>query len=169
MKFHIGDRMSKKKRRKGDALLEKAKNHLAGGQGYDTRVTLFELAEKYPERYDTEASIVNAMSYEVDGKPYKAESYLVDTVLVREPANVDSWDCLAYVLVQMDRLYDLENVVEHILKLKPDSISARRSLARGYANNERYDEAIQVYKEVVEMDPEDPMSWDQLGYTQYWA
>lgn len=164
-----GDSMTKK-RHEADVLLEKAKEHLQGGDAYETRNALIELSEKYPERFDSEAFIIHAMTYEVEGKPHKTESYLVAKVLAREPGNVYAWECLASALAQMEhRLYDLENVVEHILKLKPDSISARRSLASGYANNERYDEAIQVYKEVVEMDPEDPMSWDHLGYTQYWA
>jgi hypothetical protein len=41
-------------RRRGDSLVKSARDHIAGGEGYDAREILFKLMDKYPERVDRE-------------------------------------------------------------------------------------------------------------------
>ena len=161
--------MIKKKRRRGDSLVKKAWDHVAGGEGYEAREVLFKLHDKYPDRADRETALIFAASFEVDGRIYKAEDW-TRNILEKHPDYMDAWEFLADLLSQMeDRQEDLQEVVNHILELNPNSISALRSLADGHYNRNEYDKAIKIYQNIVDRDPNNPNSWDNLAHTLNWA
>ena len=161
--------MTKKKRRRGDSLVKKAWDHIAGGEGYDAREVMFTLFKKYPDRADEETSLIFAWSFEVEGRSYKAEDW-TRNLLEKHPDYMEAWELLAHLLSNMEeRQEDLQEVVNHILELDSNSISARRALASGYYNSDKYDEAIRIYQDIVDRNPNDPLSWDQLAHTLNWA
>jgi tetratricopeptide (TPR) repeat protein len=161
--------MSKKKRRRGDSLVKTAWEHIAGGEGYDAREVMSELFDKYPERADEETTLIFAWSYEVEGRIYKAEDW-TRSILEKHPGYMKAWELLAHLLSQMEeRLDELQEVVNKILELDPNSTSAPRALASGYYNTENYAEAIRIYQDIVDRQPEDPLSWDHLAHTLNWA
>lgn len=161
--------MTKKKRRRGDSLVKKAWNHIAGGEGYDAREVLFTLFDRYPDRADKETTLIFIHSFEVEGRIYKAEDW-TRSLLEKYPDYMDAWETLAHLLSQMeDRHDDLQEVVNRILELDPNSISALRALASGHYNNDEYDEAIRIYQDIVNRNPDDPHSWDNLAHTLNWA
>jgi tetratricopeptide (TPR) repeat protein len=83
---------------------------------------------------------------------------------------VKAWELLAHLLSQMEeRLDELQEVVNKIIELDPHSISALRALASGHYNTENYAEAIGIYQDIVNRQPEDPLSWDHLAHTLNWA
>jgi len=157
--------MTKKKKRRGDSLVKKAWNHIAGGEGYDARVVLSTLFDKYPDRADKETTLIFAWSFEVEGRTYKAEDW-TRNLLERHPDYMEAWELLAHLLSEMEeRQDDLQEVVNRILELDPNSISALRALANGYYNRDEYDEAIRIYQDIVDRNPIDPLSWDNLAHT----
>jgi len=157
------------KRRRGDSLVKKAWNHIAGGEGYDAREVLFKLFDKYPDRADKETTLIFAWSFEIEGRTYKAEDW-TRNLLEKHPNYIEAWELLAHLLSQMEeRQEDLEEVVNQILKLDPNSISAPRALASWYYNNDKYDEAIGIYQDIADKNPNDPQSWDHLAHTLNWA
>ena len=159
----------KKKRRRGDSLVKKAWEHIAGGEGYDAREVLFALFDKYPDRADMETTLIFAYSFEVEGRIYKAEDW-TRNLLDKHPDYIEAWELLANLLSGMEeRQDDLQEVVNHILKLDPNSVSALRALASGYYNRNNHDEAIRIYQDIVERNPKDPLSWDHLAHTLNWA
>lgn len=161
--------MTKKKRRRGDSLVKKAWNHIAGGEGYDAREVILKLFDKYPDRADKETTLIFAYSFEVDGRIYKAEDW-TRNLLEKHPDYMEAWELLAHLLSGMEeRQDDLQEVVDHILELDPNSVSALRALASGYYNREKYDEAIRIYQDIVDRNPNDSLSWDQLAHTLQWA
>ncbi|MHA1904096.1 MAG: hypothetical protein ACW99V_09860 [Candidatus Thorarchaeota archaeon] len=161
--------MSKKKRRRGDSLVKKAWEHIAGGEGYDAREMMSKLFDKYPEGADEETTLIFAWSYEVEGRIYKAEDW-TRSILEKHPRYMRAWELLAHLLSQMEeRLEELQEVVNKILELDPNSISALRALASGYYNTDNYAEAIRIYQDIVDRRPEDPLSWDHLAHTLNWA
>ena len=154
-------------RRRGDSLVKRAREHVAGGEGYDAREVLFKLMDKYPERVDREVRLLMAMSVEVDGSIYKAEDW-TRSILKDEPDYLEAWKFLAVLLAKNeDRLDELEEVVNHGIKLGADRVAMLRRLAYGYSRNERYQDALKVHQEIVDMTPDDPFSWDSLAMTQH--
>jgi tetratricopeptide (TPR) repeat protein len=150
--------MSKKKRRRGDSLVKKAWGHISGGEGYDAREVLFTLFDKYPDRADKETTLIFAWSFEVEGRIYKAEDW-TRNLLERHPDYMEAWELLAHLLSEMEeRQDDLQEVVDHMLELDPNSISALRALASGYYNSDKYDDAIRIYQDIVDRSPDDPLS-----------
>ncbi len=161
--------MTKKKRRRGDSLVKKAWNHIAGGEGYDAREAIFKLFDKYPDRADKETTLIFAYSFEVDGRIYKAEDW-TRNLLEKHPNYIEAWELLAHLLSGMEeRQDDLQEVVNRLLELDPNSVSALRALASGYYNRDKYDEAIGIYQDIVDRNPNDSLSWDQLAHTLQWA
>jgi tetratricopeptide (TPR) repeat protein len=157
--------MTEKKRRRGDSLVKKAWNHIAGGEGYDARAVLSTLFDKYPDRVDKEIALIFAWSFEVEGRTYKAEDW-TRNLLEKHPDYMEAWELLAHLLAQMeDREDDLKEVVNRILEIDPTSISALRALASGHYNSGKYDEAIKIYQDIVDRNPNDPLSWDNLAHT----
>lgn len=123
--------MTKKKRRRGDSLVKKAWDHIAGGEGYEAREVLIKLFYKFPDRADKETTLIFAWSFEVEGRCYKAEDW-VRNILEHHPEYMEAWELLAYLLSEKEnRKNDLQEVVNHILKLDSNSISALRALASG--------------------------------------
>lgn len=161
--------MTKKKRRRGDSLVKKAWNHIAGGEGHDAREVMLKLFDKYPDRADKETTLIFAWSFEVDGRIYKAEDW-TRNLLEKYPDYMKAWELLAHLLSGMEECQDdLQEVVNHILELDPNSVSALRALASGYYNRDKYDEAIGIYRDIVDRNPNDSLSWDQLAHTLQWA
>ena len=155
------------KRRKGDSLVKKAREHIAGGEGYDAREALFKLMDKYPERVDREVDLLMARSVEVDGRIYKAEDW-TRIILEEHPDYLEAWDFLAYLLSEMeDRLEELEQVVSHVLKLDPSYITIKRTLGYAYRDADRIHDAIRVFQELVDAMPDDSHAWDCLAHAQY--
>lgn len=161
--------MTKKKRRRGDSLVKKAWDHIAGGEGYDAREVLSTLFDKYPDRADKETTLIFAWSYRVEGRIYKAEDW-TRNLLEKYPDYMEAWELLAYLLSEMEERQDeLQEVVDHILELDPNSISALRALASGYYDSDKYDEAIKIYQDIADRYPDDPLAWDHLAHTLWWA
>ena len=161
--------MTKQKRRRGDSLAKKAWDHIAGGEGYDAREVLSKLLDKYPERADREVTLLFAWSFEVEGRICKAEDW-TRNLLEKHPDYIEAWELLAHLLSEMeDRLDELEEVVGHSIKIGADSVSMLRKLGHGYSHNERKDDAVRIFEGIVQRNPEDPLSWDHLGYEQYFA
>jgi len=161
--------VTKKKRRRGDSLVKKAWNHIAGGEGYDAREVLSKLLDKYPDRADREVTLLFACSFEVEGRICKAEDW-TRNLLEKHPDYIEAWELLAHLLSEMeDRLDELEEVVGHAIKSGADSVSMRRTLGHGHSQNERNEDAVRIFEEIVQENPEDPFSWDHLGYEQYFA
>jgi len=161
--------MTKKKRRRGDSLVKKAWNHITGGEGYDAREVLFKLFDKYPNRADKETTLIFAWSFEVEGRIYKAEEW-TRSLLEKYPDYMGAWELLAHLLSGMeDRHDELQEVVNQMLKIDPESVSALRALASGYYNNDKYDEAIEIYQDIADRNPTDPLAWDHLAHTLNWA
>lgn len=150
-------------------MVRKAWDHVAGGEGYDAREVLLTLFDKYPERADKETTLLFAYTFEVEGRIYKAENW-TRSLLEEHPDYIEAWEFLAHLLSRMEyRQDDLQETVNRVLGLNPESISALRSLAHGYYSNDDYDKAIEIYENITTMNPSDPLSWDQLAHTLYWA
>lgn len=161
--------MSKTKRRRGDIYVKRAWEYISGGMGYEAREEMSKLYDKCPERADKETALIFAWSFEVDGRSFKAEDW-TRNILERHPDYIEAWELLAHLLSEMeDRQEELQEVVDHLLELQPNSASALRSLASGYYNRSQYDEAIKIYQKVAELYPDDSLSWDNLAHTLNWA
>ena len=155
------------KRRKGDSLVKRAREHIAGGEGYDAREVLFKLMDKYPERVDREVDLLMARSVAVDGRVYKAEEW-TRIILEEHPDYIEAWDFLAYLLSDMEnRLEEIEEVVNHVLKLDPNYIFIKRILGYSYRDVGRLHEAIQIFQELVDAIPDDSHMWDCLAHAQH--
>lgn len=161
--------VANKKRRRGDSLVKKAREHIAGGEGYDAREAIFKLYDKYPDRADRETSLLLAMSFEVDGRIYKAEDW-TRNILEKYPDYLEAWEFLAYLLSYNEgRIEELEEVVAKAKELGAFQIALLRSLGHGYSFNKRENDAVRIFKQVAELAPDDPHSWDSLGWHQFHA
>ena len=156
----------KTKRRRGDSLVKKARECIAGGDAYEAREVLFRLMDKYPERADREVDLLMAACTEVDGNPYNAEDS-TRMIIEENPDYVEAWEFLGSLLSDMDgRLDELKEVVKHILEMKPGDISAKRFLGYAYRRLERTSDAIRVFRELTVAFPDDAHFWDCLALEQ---
>ncbi|MFW9886331.1 MAG: hypothetical protein ACFFEX_18240 [Candidatus Thorarchaeota archaeon] len=157
---------SKKKRQRGDSLVKKAWEHIAGGEGYEAREVLHKLFDRYAERADRETTLLFAWSFEVDGRIYKSENW-TRSILEKHPDYIEAWELLAHLLAeQEDRLDELKETVEHAIEVGADPFSMKRRLGHGYSFNDKYDDAIRIFLKVAQEKPEDPLSWDNLEHVQ---
>jgi tetratricopeptide (TPR) repeat protein len=158
--------MTKRKRRRGDSLVKRAREHIAGGEGYDAREVLFKLMDKYPERVDREVDLLMARSVEVDGRIYKAEEW-TRIILEEHPDYLDAWDFLACLLAEMEgRIEELEQVVSHVLELDPNYIFIKRTLGYSYRDADRTQDAMRIFQEIADAMPDCSHAWDCLAHEQ---
>ena len=154
-------------RRRGDSLIKKARECIAGGDAYEAREVLFRLMDKYPERADREVDLLMAACTEIDGNPCNAEDS-TRMIIEESPDYVEAWEFLASLLSEMDgRLNELKKVVKHILEMKPGDVSAKSFLGYAYRQRERHMEAIEVFREMTDAFPDSRHFWDCLAYEQY--
>lgn len=158
--------MANTMRRRGDSLVKKAREYIAGHDAYEARGVLFRVMVKYPERADREVALLMAACAEVDGHVYQAEEW-AHIIIEEHPDYYEAWDFLGFLLSDTeDRLDELEVIVRHLLHMRPGDISAKRFIGYAYRSIGRTSDAIEVFRELTDAFPDNAHFWDCMALEQ---
>ncbi len=88
--------------------------------------------------------------------------------LEQSPSNVRLLYSRAMVNEQLDALSDLEADLRTILKYEPNNATALNALGYTLANRtDRFDEALALIDQALQLKPDDPAIMDSMGWVQY--
>ena len=89
---------------------------------------------------------------------------LFEAVCQRDKLDLESWLALGVVLGRLDQVDKSVKCFEHILKINPKHIDARKKLATLLMHAERYQEAAIEYEEIFKLEPDTLENHQALGY-----
>ncbi len=132
----------------------------------EAQISLLEDTQKYALPLDSLFDAVRTSAYEI-GRPEQLVSFM-DLVKVKQP-----W-LKRNINIRLARYYDSRNNAEKMIEMSdtllavnPDDPSMLRIKARGYLLLDRYDEAMPLYRRIVDLDSSDYDSLLTLGVYYY--
>lgn len=92
----------------------------------------------------------------------EAETSFLSSISIDD--NFDkAWHNLALTYYQLGKLEDAKNALIKTNKLVSDNLNALNQLANIYTILEQYQDAVKIYNQLIELDPEDHLSWSNKG------
>ncbi|MEM1082252.1 MAG: tetratricopeptide repeat protein, partial [Pseudomonadota bacterium] len=110
---------------------------------------------------DLETSINLGISQFRSGDPYAAETTL-NHALGTNPEHARGWFALGSVLSSQNRSLEAIDAYQQSLNSNPDSLDARQNLANAYRRIDDHPFAIELYTQVVALDPARLPAWQGL-------
>ncbi len=132
----------------------------------EAQISLLEDTQKYALPLDSLFDAVRTSAYEI-GRPEQLVSFM-DLVKVKQP-----W-LKRNINIRLARYYDSRNNAEKMIEMSdtllavnPDDPSMLKIKARGYLLLDRYDDAMPLYRRIVDLNPSDYDSLLTLGVYYY--
>ena len=132
----------------------------------EEQISLLEDTQKYALPLDRLFDAVRTSAYEI-GRPEQLVSFM-DLVKVKQP-----W-LKRNINIRLARYYDSRNNAEKMIEMSdtllavnPDDPSMLKIKARGYLLLDRYDDAMPLYRRIVDLNPSDYDSLLTLGVYYY--
>jgi len=116
-------------------------------------VAPFYCAPSSATQSDSRSSLAAAKAQLDRGDLESCEKHLWEILSV-EPANEQALMMLGAVRARQKRFAEAEALYRRVLQLNPKSIAASRGLAASLMGQGKQDEAIQQYKEAIQLDPQ---------------
>ena len=111
---------------------------------------LIKLVTKYPESYLGHKML--AKIYEKEGGMRKAIDEYVQVIDINKK-DYNSYYQISYLLNELDKKQEASEMLENLLRKKPDMIEATELLGDIYCEQERYKEAANIYNEALKYNP----------------
>ena len=111
---------------------------------------LIKLVTKYPESYLGHKML--AKIYEKEGGMRKAIDEYVQVIDINKK-DYNSYYQISYLLNELDKKQEASEMLETLLRKKPDMIEATELLGDIYCEQERYKEAANMYNEALKYNP----------------
>lgn len=122
------------------------------------------------DRFPTQAENLYLMEAEVLNKyqQLQSASVLLDEALLQFPASTQLLYSRAMINEQLDHLEQLETDLRTILKYDPNNAAALNALGYTLADRtERYQEALELISQALQIKPDDPAILDSMGWVQF--
>ena len=148
------------------ALLQTTDLLVRGDQADAAHQRLTAARERFPSQaerfYLLEAEVLSKHRLLTDAQEVLSEG------LEQFPASVQLLYSRAMLNEQLDRIGALETDLRTILKYDPNNATALNALGYTLADRtERYDEALQLITQALQIKPDDPAIIDSMGWIQY--
>ena len=92
----------------------------------------------------------------------KAETSFLNSISIDD--NFDkAWHNLALTYYQLGKLDDAKTALIKTNKLDSNNLNVLNQLANIYTILEQYQDAVKIYNQLIELDPEDHLSWSNKG------
>ncbi len=111
---------------------------------------LIKLVGKYPESYYGHKLL--AETYEKEGGMRKAIDEYVQVIDINKQ-DYNSYYRISYLLNELDKKDEASQMLENLLRKKPDMIEATELLGDIYCEQERYKEATNIYNDALKYNP----------------
>lgn len=111
---------------------------------------LIKLVTKYPDSYLGHKML--AKIYEKEGGMRKAIDEYVQVIDINKK-DYNSYYQISYLLNELDKKQEASEMLENLLRKKPDMIQATELLGDIYCEQERYKEAANIYNEALKYNP----------------
>ncbi|MEX1197714.1 MAG: tetratricopeptide repeat protein [Pseudohongiellaceae bacterium] len=127
-------------------------------------------SQRVSDRHPDMTALMNTLEAEAllnAGEQARAAT-LLDEALEQFPDNVDLLFARTTLNEQRDRPEAVARDLRRILRLEPDNVRALNHL--GYSltvHTDRYEEALELIGEAIELEPDDPAIIDSLGWVQF--
>lgn len=148
------------------ALLRTTDILVRAGQTEAANKRLSAARQQFPQEaerlYLLEAEVLNKYQ-----QLHSAHS-LLNEALALFPASTQLLYSRAMISEQLDRLEDLERDLRAVLKYDPNNAAALNALGYTLADRTtRYQEALELISQALQIKPEDPAILDSMGWVQY--
>lgn len=90
--------------------------------------------------------------------------YVLNKVLELQPKHINTQGLLGSVYGKLKN--DLPKAIQYLqtaVKYKPDDLGAQENLAIAYAMNNNYNEALQSFQKVLQLNPNNPQTYSNIG------
>lgn len=145
---------------KADAMLQKAAELLRSSKVLKAREVLFELVSRYPE-YDTGRTLLaNKL---VEWGQYGEAEQVLKNGLVRRPGNTEWARLYAGLLVNRGQTGHAIKVLETAVPEKDSMPEYHAFLAALYQKTDRYQQAVDTYRSVLAVNPDNAVWWMGLA------
>ncbi len=121
---------------------------------------LIDLVTKYPESYLGHKRL--AQIYEKEGGMRKAIDEYVQAI-DNNKKDYDTYYRISYLLNELGKPNEASQMLETLLKKKPEYFKATQLLADIYCNQERYKEAANIYNDAIKYNPTSYELYYNLG------
>ena len=111
---------------------------------------LIKLVSKYPESYYAHKLL--AETYEKEGGMRKAIDEYVQVIDINKQ-DYKSYYRISYLLNELDKKEEASQMLENLLRKKPDMFEATELLGDIYCEQERYKEAVNIYNDALKYNP----------------
>ena len=111
---------------------------------------LINLVSKYPESYHAHKML--AEIYEKEGGMRKAIDEYVQVIDI-DKKDYDSYYKISFLLNELDKKAEAEEMLEALLRKKPDMFEATQLLGDIYCEQEKYKEAANIYNDALKYHP----------------
>ena len=121
---------------------------------------LINLVTKYPESYLGHKKL--AQIYEKEGGMRKAIDEYVQAIDINKK-DYDTYYRISFLLNELGKPNEASQMLETLLKKKPEYFKATQLLADIYCNQERYKEAANIYNDAIKYNPTSYELYYNLG------
>jgi tetratricopeptide (TPR) repeat protein len=142
-----------------DAVLWLARLYRLQNEHDKAETVLRALLAREPENENAVEQLTQLLLDE--GKSPEAVSSLKG--IVERAPTARLWDILGDAYTQIHDFTNAEQAFRKAAEVQPDDINHRRGLAQTLLNEEKYPEALEQYRQLVEMDAEDPSNYLRLA------
>lgn len=141
-----------------DALIFKARARLINGHLNEA----INIAESITDQHDREVLFLKAELALANQCPVEAEEIL-RSILEREGGDAMSYTDIIDLLVDNKQIDKANLWIDEALQLHRGHRHLTESVAYSYVQQERFDEAIVLYNELLDMDAYSVLYWEELG------